>query len=261
MSSNIRGLFLHGGPGLSAIAERLAYGRDVPISWWDQPRSITAAHRPFHALVEAAREQALAVAAGGQVHLVAHSFGAVLAYRLSLCMPERIASLTLLAPAPDLADVFIRLAGLVTRFVEDPAPLTLASARLKADRRDFGAARDMLDIIFSTPAFLDAYWSPWAKVKQASYAGLMQTQPVFDPGAFFAIAEDAWNELGPPAPSPFEGPVDVVYGDADGLVDAAATLPMWQGAFKHVSSRTVRSGHMIQLECDPEDWWPATRRG
>lgn len=261
MLSTVPSLFLHGGPGLSAIAERIAYGKTLPISWWDQPRSVTASDRPFDTLVEAAREEALAVAANGQVHLIGHSFGAVLAHRLSLCMPERIASLTLLAPAAELADVVIRLAAFVRTIMEGPAPLSVAGARLQGEHRDFAAAREMLDIIFSVPQFLDAYWSPWARAKQESYAALMQSQPVFDPGAFFAIAADAWSELGPPAVSAFDGPVDIIYGSADVLVDSAATLPMWQSAFKHVTSRTLRSGHMIQFECAPEDWLPAALRG
>jgi pimeloyl-ACP methyl ester carboxylesterase len=261
MSVIIPGLFLHGGPGLSAISERIAYSKTLPISWWDQPRSVTTSHHPFRALVEAAREKALAVAADGQIHLVGHSFGAVLAHRLSLQIPERIASLTLLAPAADLADVFIRLAAFVTTIVEDPVPLTLASARLQVERRDFAAAREMLDIIFSVPQFLDAYWSPWARAKQELYATLMQNEPVFDPATFFAVAADAWRELGPPAASAFAGPVEIVYGSADVLVDSAATLPMWQSAFRHVTSRTVRSGHMIQLECVPEEWCPLVLRG
>jgi pimeloyl-ACP methyl ester carboxylesterase len=254
MQSTTSTLFLHGGPGLSAIAERIAYGNSLPILWWDQPRPATASPQPFRMLIDSAEDQALAMAADGQVHLVAHSFGAVLAHRLSLRMPERIASLTLLAPAPDLADVFVRLAAFVTPFLEDPAPLGMACARLRSAPRDFAAAQEMLDIIFAAPQFLSAYWSPWAVARQVWYGALMQSQPVFDAGAFTAIAADAWRELGPPAVSTFDGPVDIIYGSADPLVDAAATLPMWQRAFRKVNSRTVRAGHMIQLECAPAEW-------
>ena len=255
MSSTIPSLFLHGGPGLSAIGERIVYGQTLPISWWDQPHSVAAASRPFLALLDAAGEKALTVAEGGKVHLIGHSFGAVLAHRLSLRMPERIASLTLLAPAADLADVFIRLAAFMTPILEDPVPLAQASARLQSKRRDFAAAREVKDIIFSAPQFLSAYWSTWAKDRQEWYGNLMQSEPVFDPDAFFSIAADAWQELGPPAVSAFDGPVNIIYGSADVLVDSATTLPMWQSAFTHVASRTVRSGHMIQFECEPEEWW------
>jgi pimeloyl-ACP methyl ester carboxylesterase len=261
MSSHIPSLFLHGGPGLSAIGERIIYGQALPVSWWDQPRSVTVASRPYLTLLDAAIEKALALANGGKIHLIGHSFGALLAHRLSLRIPGRIASLTLLAPAADLADVFIRLAAFMTPMLEDAAPLAQASARLQAERRDFTAAREMLDIIFSVPQFLNAYWSPMAKVQQEWYASLMQSEPVFDPGAFFAIAADAWDELGPPAVSAFDGQVDIIYGSADVLVDSTATLPMWQSAFRHVSSRTVRSGHMIQFECAPEEWWPVAFSG
>jgi pimeloyl-ACP methyl ester carboxylesterase len=261
MSSTIPGLFLHGGPGLSAIGERIVYGESLPISWWDQPHAVAAASRPFLALLDAASEKALAVAEGGKVHLIAHSFGAVLAHRLSLRMPERIASLTLLAPAADLADVFIRLAAFLTPLLDDPPPLARASGRLQSSRRDFATARELMDIIFSAPQFLNAYWSPWAKARQEWHAALMQSEPVFDPEAFFAIAADAWRELGPLAVSDFNGRVDIVYGSADVLVDPATTLPMWQSAFSHVTSRTIRSGHMIPFECAPEEWWPLAFSG
>jgi pimeloyl-ACP methyl ester carboxylesterase len=220
---------------------------------------VPTAPRPFHALVDAACEEALALAGAGKVHLVGHSFGAVLAHRLSLRMPERIAAITLLAPTPDLADVFIRLAAFVAKFIEDPRPLGLAIARMQANRRDFAAAQDVFGLVFAVPAFLNAYWSPWALDRRAWFGALMEREPVFDADAFMAIARDAWPELGPPAASGFDGPVDIVYGNTDVLVDPAASLPLWQRAFANVRSRTVRSGHFIQLECPATGWWRASR--
>jgi len=261
MTSATPTLFLHGGPGLSAIGERLVHGASLPIDWWDQPHAVTAAPRPFYALVDAAAERAAAVAASsadGRVHLVGHSFGAVLAHRLSLRMPERIASITLLAPAHDLADVFVRLASHVTQFVDHPAPLDEAIGRLLAAPRDFAAAQALFGLVFTVPDFLTAYWSPWADDRRAWFGDLMQKEPVFDGAAFDAIAGDAWLDLGPPAVSGFAGPVDIVYGDADVLVDAPASLPLWQQAFRRVSSRVVHAGHMIQLESPAAAWWSAT---
>jgi pimeloyl-ACP methyl ester carboxylesterase len=259
--SSVPTLFLHGGPGLSALGERSVHGDTLPLHWWNQPRTVTTAPRPFHALVDAAYEeaQALALAGTGKVHLVGHSFGAVLAHRLSLRMPERIASITLLAPTPDLADVFIRLSAFVTRFMDDPAPLGRAIARMQADRHDFAAAQEAFGIVFAVPAFLSAYWSPWAVDKRAWFGALMEREPVFDADAFMAISRDAWAELGPPAPSRFDGPVDIVYGNTDVLVDPATSLPLWQRAFKNVGSRVIRSGHFIQLECPATEWWRASR--
>lgn len=259
MSSEFPTLFLHGGPGLSAVGERSVHGDALPLHWWDQPRTVATAPRPFHALVDAAYEEAQALAGTGKVHLVGHSFGAVLAHRLSLRMPERIASITLLAPTPDLADVFIRLAAFVAPCMEDPKPLGQAIARMQADRHDFAAAQDVFGIVFAVPAFLNAYWSPWALDRRAWFGALMAREPVFDADAFGAIAGDAWPELGPPAASGFDGPVDIVYGNTDVLVDAATSLPLWQRAFADVRSRTVRSGHFIQLECPPTAWWRASR--
>lgn len=260
MTSATPTLFLHGGPGLSAIGERLVHGTSLPIDWWDQPRTVTAAPRPFYALVEAAAERAAAMAAssaGGKVHLVGHSFGAVLAHRLSLRMPERIAAITLLAPTHDLADVFVRLASHVTQFVNDPAPLDEAIARLLAAPRDFAAAQALFGLVFTVPDFLTAYWSPWADDRRAWFGDLMKKEPVFDGAAFDAIAGDAWADLGPRAVSGFAGPIDIVYGDADVLVDAPASLPIWQGAFRQVTSRVVHAGHMIQLESPAAAWWRA----
>lgn len=256
MSLTRHSLFLHGGPGLSVIGERRLYGQTLPISWWDQPRSVATASSPFLALIDAASDKAFTVPEGSRLHLIAHSFGAVLAHRLALRMPEQIASITLLAPTADLADVFIRLAAFMIPFLDDPAPLARASARLESRRRDFTAAREVMDIVFAAPQFLSAYWSPWAKARQEWYGTLMQSDPLFDPDAFFAIAADAWPELGPLAVTAFDGPVDIIYGSADILVDSATTLPTWESAFSNVTSRTVRSGHMIQFECASEEWLP-----
>jgi pimeloyl-ACP methyl ester carboxylesterase len=252
-------LFLHGGPALSALGERIVHGDALPIHWWDQPRNVAAAPRPFHALVDAACAQAQALAGDGKVRLVGHSFGAVLAHRLSLRMPERIASITLLAPTHELADVFIRLGAYVAQYVDDPAPLGRAIARMQADRHDFAAAQEMFGIVFAVPAFLSAYWSPWAVDERTWFGALMEREPVFDAEAFTAIARDAWAELGPPEASGFAGPVDIVYGNTDVLVDPATSLPPWQRAFRNVSGRTVRSGHFIQIECPAADWWRTLR--
>jgi pimeloyl-ACP methyl ester carboxylesterase len=68
-------LFLHGGPGFSSIAERELYGSELPLHWWDQPRSVVQLEDPFSGLVKSAIEEAarLAARADGKVNLLGHS--------------------------------------------------------------------------------------------------------------------------------------------------------------------------------------------
>ncbi|MBK4737249.1 alpha/beta fold hydrolase [Noviherbaspirillum pedocola] len=95
-------LFLHGGPGLDAAAERAWFDASIPVDWWDQPRVATLEH-PFRTLCEMAEERLeyWHAANGAPVPVLAHSFGAVIAHALCLRRPDLISQLVLLTPLFD----------------------------------------------------------------------------------------------------------------------------------------------------------------
>jgi pimeloyl-ACP methyl ester carboxylesterase len=180
-------LFLHGGPGRDAAAERAWFGASIPVDWWDQP-SVAGLERPFRALCDAAqgRLEHWHAASGAPVPLLAHSFGAAIAHALYLRRPELISQLVLLTP------VFDPLAALGIDLQADPATL--------AGRADL----------------FDAWWSDEAgEIRRRVHAHLPHG-PHFDADSFVAAASDYLRHRDSP-PLPAEANAMVVFGTADRL--------------------------------------------
>jgi len=62
-------LFLHGGPGLSAVAERELYGDSLDVHWWDQPHFEVLFVRPYQALLDDTLQLARRLTGTGKVNL------------------------------------------------------------------------------------------------------------------------------------------------------------------------------------------------
>ncbi|MCL4775555.1 MAG: hypothetical protein KJZ98_16575, partial [Burkholderiaceae bacterium] len=105
-------LYLHGGPGLSAVVERAWFGDSLPIDWWDQPLIGPEDGAPLDSLVDAARAKLLQAAerCGTRVTLVSHSVGSVVAAHLLADPRNPIESATLINPIFDLEFALRRLA-------------------------------------------------------------------------------------------------------------------------------------------------------
>lgn len=258
---NVPALYLHGGPGLSALPERLRLGESLGISWWDQPRPAPDSTRPFAELVEAAHGEFTrrAIECGGKLGLLANSFGAQIALRLANRDPQRIAYITLLAPVRDLQTAFIRLAR---RLARDRAPagelLSMAEtlARQPDDRERFW---QLIAAILATPDFLDAYWSPRAIEQRSWMAALIGDSAVFDFNAFQSIVNDFLNEPPRIGPTLFTGPVSLVLGAHDSLNDNDAEGKAWKAHFPQAELRVVDAGHFPHLERPTDEWYCGMR--
>src|SRR4051794_28428552 len=109
-------LFLHGGPGASAIPEATRLGNSLNIHWWTQPRPDVRSPHPYGDLIIAAEDELNRMAgdAGSAVKLYASSVGALLALKLAERVPQLISDITLLGPTHDASDGFVRLAHRLT---------------------------------------------------------------------------------------------------------------------------------------------------
>ncbi|MFM0598418.1 alpha/beta fold hydrolase [Paraburkholderia dilworthii] len=254
-------LFLHGGPGLSAIAERELYGRGLPIHWWDQPRSVALFSSPFAALIDSAQEEIERLAHGNArpVNLIAHSFGAHLALRLAMRVPERLGRILLLAPVYDMGDAFVRLANRLLVANESSQPLLAALQEFKA-ASDYTRFAKLAAQITSIANFIDLYWSPRADERRRWYVDLLTHQPVIDLNAFEVLAKDFWLEPPMSVRAIVPESVHLVLGRADPLMDVDAERRIWTALFPGAVSHEVNSGHFVHLETPPETWW-ATRQG
>jgi pimeloyl-ACP methyl ester carboxylesterase len=262
MHHDIPILFLHGGPGLSAIAERAHYGRSLSVKWWDQPRSVVLFANPFEELVDAAVDEVrqLADRRGAKVRLLAHSFGAQLAASVAARVGDCLAELLLLAPTHDLGDAFVRLATRLQTVAPDPQRFSDDIDAFR-EARTFERLADLVRRILTIPTFLDTYWRPESASARLWFADLMAREAVFDVNAFFVILESFWQQgqgqTQGQGPLQTSLPAHLVFGDEDPLVDAAAGSRFWAERFAVASSQVATSGHFIQFELPPEQWWPA----
>lgn len=250
-------LFLHGGPGLSCIAERDAYGDDLPIYWWDQPRAVMHTPRPFATLVSAALDQldALRRANGGPVPVIAHSFGVNLAYELALRQPNAIASLELLAPVHDLGGAFIQLAArLAAADTTQAERLRDAILTYENGVPSIDATWALIVAVQSTPDFLSAYWSKAAQAPHKRFVELMAREPVFDPAAYEAIFKDFTTGPVASSMSGCSAPVHILFGTVDPLARPEHDFAWWRRRFPNAMRHDVDAGHFIQLETLPATW-------
>jgi pimeloyl-ACP methyl ester carboxylesterase len=253
-------LFLHGGPGLSSIAERELYQRSLPIHWWDQPRSVVLFAHPFSALVEAAEDEvrALAQTSGKPVDLVAHSFGAHIALRLVSRMPNEIGKIWMIAPVHDIGAAFVRLA---TRLLEHSS----AAEQLLAALQDFKSQSDYVRFarlaaqVTSFANFFDLYWSAGADARRVWYLDLLARRGVADINAFEVILRDFWTEasVAQPLPVTSAGPrgVQFVFGRDDPLIELDAERAAWARLFPLAQSTEIAAGHFVHLETPASRWW------
>ncbi|MBY0471763.1 alpha/beta hydrolase [bacterium] len=123
-------LFLHGGPGMHSETEKkllepLFSRANLDITFWNEPSYLRqlsllppSSERAFARTLETAElqlnllfaESGLSISADEEnqekVHVVGHSFGAILALLLAARNPEKVGLLTLLTPATQLLSAF-----------------------------------------------------------------------------------------------------------------------------------------------------------
>jgi pimeloyl-ACP methyl ester carboxylesterase len=246
---------------LSAIPERQWLGESHGIYWWDQPRPTTEASRPFLDLVDAAQAEFTrrAIQAGGKMALLANSFGAVVALRLACRVPQHISAIILLSPVHDLGSGFIRFARRLAGASEQHSQLLAAAEALAAKKTDREKFWNLVANLLGTPGFADLYWSA-AALKQRQWFGALLGDPaVFDFNAFQMIVNDLFLAPEVGAPVDFCGPVSILFGNEDVLIDMEDDRRIWQSFFPHAAVNVVNAGHFIHMELPPVEWLEPAR--
>ena len=252
--------YLHGGPGLSAIAERQRLDASLAIYWWDQPRPAHGRPRPFVDLVDAAEAEFTrrASEAGGKLALLANSFGSHITLRLARRVPQYISSITLLSPVHDMEDAFIRRARQLAKNSARSSVLLAAANALGAQPGNRNRFWELTEVILGTPGFADLYWSPQA-VEQCQWFGASLGDPaMFDFNAFQATLNDFFDEPDVGGPADFTGPVSIVFGMHDALMDPEIEGKVWKKYFPQALVSVVDAGHFIHMEL-PADCWHSPR--
>lgn len=253
-------LYLHGGPGLSAVVERAWFGDSLPIDWWDQPLVGPEDGAPLQALVDAARARLLHVAqrCGTRVTLVSHSVGSVIAAHLLADSRNPIESATLINPIFDLEFSLRRLAQRV--MAAGMASGAAAEALGSLLGRDDDVRPHLLDLaaaLGSIPERFDLYWSASSRAAKARYLGLAPNGPLLDGASFSmlgAAIQQGRNEI---FGIGTDVPVLAIVGSRDPLVgsDPAADV---RACLPRAEVITVDAGHMAVFEQPGSVWLPSS---
>lgn len=245
-------LFLQGGPGLSCGAERERHGDGGPVWWWEQPRAAPGAP---HAYIDMA-ETALAElrrrveVAGAPVTLLASSFGAHYAVHLARKAPASVERIVLLAPTWDPQRAIVRVA----RHIAATRPAPSLEAAL-ADYTDV-PGRDRFWQVFAAlaqvPRFWEAYFTPQAQAAQR-FGELMAVPGTFDAATAVAVLDDHADSGAVSAPCGYTGPVSLVFGAGDPLLDPVQGAADWRAVFPQASVRILPVGHFPLLEASLAD--------
>jgi pimeloyl-ACP methyl ester carboxylesterase len=242
--------FIHGGPGLSCKLERQLLGDDAPILWFDQAHISSATGQPYAALADAILEAFIASAErnGGQMRLLAHSFGAHPAYHILNKVPQMVSHFDLICPVYDLIGGFIRLSQTILTHddMRNPA-LADALAAIKTERNK-QSSWGLIQAILNTPNFTDLYWSAMATTQKQAFAQLLTDPAYFDFGTFEAVMNDVIDHPSPMAQSAYTGSVSLWFGRHDPLTDPATESTIWQSIYPQASSTVLDAGHFALME-------------
>lgn len=250
-------VYLHGGPGLAPVFERARYPDATHVHWWQQPLAKPCAARPFLDLQAAALEELRRAAAehGAPITLAASSFGAHLAVHLARHAPELIRNIVLLAPTFDPEQAALRLARRAFRVHTDhPAAGGLAIA-LAAYEEDPGRPRfwDVFGALAQLPDVTALYFGPsGGEAAARSFAELIAQPGAFDGPTSVATSDDFSAIDRRPVVSSFTGPVTVLFGAHDPMIDAEHDRAIWTTIFPQAEFFKVESGHFPLLELSLE---------
>lgn len=247
------GLFLHGGPGLSAVVERQWFGPDVDLEWWDQPSVAAGDPAPLVSLVEAAKDRLLELhrRQRRRIDVVSHSVGAILAVLLLREVPELIWRVTLINPTFDLRQAFL---GIARRAVGEGTATPEVSAFVHEARPANVDPVELAVALSAVPGRFDMYWSPSSAAAKARYLEMAPSGPPVDFESFSRIAAAMQTQAPALLGVQSDVPVLAIVGASDPMMPGDVNSYVRQRV-PLASVAVVDAGHMAPFE-QPALAWP-----
>ncbi|WP_229223663.1 alpha/beta fold hydrolase [Duganella sp. sic0402] len=245
--------YLHGGPALGPVFERARYPDATHVHWWHQPLAKPCAARPYLDLQEATLTEFRRVAAdaGQPLTVMASSFGAHLAVHLARHVPELIKNIVLLGPTFNPEQAALRLARRAFRVHTGHQHAGKLATALAMYEDDPGRPRfwDVFGALSLLPDVTELYFGPHGGPEAArSFAELIQQPGAFDGPTSVATSDDFSALDHTPVRSAFEGPVSVLFGAYDPMIDAEQDRAVWEVIFPQAAFFKVETGHFPLLE-------------
>lgn len=256
MANTPTALYLQGGPGLNCAIERVWFGENYPVLWWDQPRFFADAENAYQLTLDAAAEKLAELHATQRkpIHVIGWSFGARLALDLAHRAPEAIGTLTLLAPSLCLETAFNRLAHyLLTRGASIPTSVSPASS---SNNRANNHEDFMLRVIntLSTPNLFSHYWAPTSGAQFARHSKEAASTNWFDLDTFSAVSRDIIKRPIAPLSTGRITCIRILAGRHDPYFDPKTDIDFWKTIFPEASIRIENGGHMLPFEILATEW-------
>lgn len=248
-------LYLQGGPGLNTAVERVWFQERLPVLWWDQPRFAADTPAAFEAMLEAASARLTEMCSLRQtpIDIVAWSFGARLALELAHRHPERIATLTLLAPTFCLETAFLRLARYFVRHDIGGMPLQAAIAAFDATGSHDAFLRLVMELL-AIPDLLGRYWAPGAEILYTRHQAEAAKTEWFDLPTLIAISRDLFTRQLPERALIGIDRLRILVGRHDVFFDPESDIEHWKRLLPQASIQIVDSGHMVPFEIPAAEW-------
>lgn len=242
-------MFLHWGPGSHCAVEREWFGESLAMLWWDQPSVREGDPNPGDTIFRAAEDRFLELFLenGGTVALYGHSVGGILATRLADAHPEKVSRIRLLGANERCPRAFVNLG---TRLF--PGADEVEAAKRKLDETTFWP---LLGKIAAVPGFLDRYWGPSSKAAMARYQEIAARCAPLDLATFQAVLNADFKLRKEPSRSRFRGPVELLLGREDPLIDPKEELAHWKKIFPQVQMRLYDCGHFVHFELPTSEWF------
>lgn len=244
--------YLHGGPALGPVFERARYPDADHVHWWHQPLAKPCAARPFLDLQEATVTEFRRVAAeaGQPLTVMASSFGAHLAVHLARQAPELVKEIVLLAPTFDPEQAALRLARRAFRVHTGHEHAGKLATALAMYEDDPGRPRfwDVFGALSLLPDVTELYFGPAGADAARTFAELIHQPGAFDGPTSVATSDDFSALDHSPMQSPFAGPVSVLFGAYDPMIDAEQDRKVWEVIFPQAEFFKVETGHFPLLE-------------
>jgi pimeloyl-ACP methyl ester carboxylesterase len=252
-------LFIHGGPGLNSEPERqtikpLALIQGMEFTCWDEP-SNSSSEGYLNSVASAESTLLRLIGMDDRVRLVAHSFGANIAIDLAQKYPERIAGITLIAPALDMNSAFknlIRLALADAQESEDADSAEKLRTSLINTKSFFDPAMQVgMGIVVQSPKLLSYYFSDAGTLQK--WLSVIQT-PGFAPNSNVQSSvllsfKPSWPLLKNFGDSLKNIPIQILFGEEDKFISQQVELRIAQELFTQVQSLVFRgNGHFLHLE-------------
>lgn len=189
---------------------------------------------------------------GEPLKAVAHSFGGIVFYQLTLRDPNLFSSCKFYGTAYDIPGCFFRLLKVASLEQATPSDLRKKMTDYLANEAVSKTSEiwNYIGLIAQDPAFFRHYWPTESLFH--NYVAVASNTEALDMESFQHILIDFLAHYFQPSelsPSLWKGPISIELGSKDPILDINREVKLWQSAFPQAQIKIIENaGHFLHLE-------------